>query len=116
MPNSTRPTDAAAPFDVRRSKLKVRRSVSAAAVASRAIAGILGGYALAAFFTTTVALLARAPREEAALLGAVPSFLVFAAAIVWAFVARTAARAWAGIGLPLLVLATLTWWLSRSAA
>jgi Protein of unknown function (DUF3649) len=85
------------------------------AVAARTGAGLLGGYALAAFFTTTVALLARAPREEAAMLGAVPSFLVFAAAIVWTFTARTAARAWAGIGLPLLVLAALTWWLSRSA-
>jgi len=84
------------------------------AVASRATAGILGGYALAAFFTTTVALLSQSPREEAAYLGAVPSFLVFALAIVWAFAARTAIRAWAGIGLPALVLAALTGWLSRA--
>lgn len=86
------------------------------AVASRTGAGILGGYALAAFFSTTVALLVRTPREEAAFLGAVPSFLVFATAIIWAFTARTAARAWAGIGLSFLVLATLTWWLARSPA
>lgn len=95
---------------------RVRRSIGwrdRLAVASRAAAGILGGYALAAFFTTTVALLSRAPREEAALLGAVPSFLLFALAIVWAFAARTATRAWAGIGLPALALAALTWWLSR---
>ena len=84
------------------------------AVAARAAAGILGGYALAAFFTTTVALLSRAPREEAANLGAVPSFLVFALAVIWAFAARTAIRAWAGIGLPALVLAALTWWLHRA--
>lgn len=83
-------------------------------VASRAAAGIVGGYALAAFFTTTVALLSHAPREEAAYQGAVPSFLLFALAIVWAFGARTAARAWAGIGLPMLGLAALTWWLSRA--
>lgn len=89
--------------------------VSVLAVTARAVAGIGGGYALAAFFTTTVALLVRTPREEAALLGAVPSFLVFAAAIVWAFTASTVARAGAGIGLPLAVFAALTWWLSRTA-
>ncbi len=83
------------------------------AVLARVLAAIPGGYALAACFTTTVALLARAPREEAAYLGAVPSFLLFAAAIIWAFTARSVARAWAGIGLPLALLASATWWLSR---
>ncbi len=83
-------------------------------MAARVVAGIAGGYALAAFFSTTVALLVRTPREEAALLGAVPSFLVFAAAIVWAFTARSVARAWAGIGLPIAVFAVLTWWLART--
>lgn len=86
------------------------------AVGSRTVAAIVGGYVLAALFTTTVALLAHAPREEAALLGAVPSFLIFAGAIIWAFTARTAGRAWAGIALPTLILAALTWWLTRSAA
>lgn len=85
------------------------------AVAARAVAAILGGYALAGFFTTTVALLARAPREEAAYLGAVPSFLVFAGAILWSFAARTVLRAWLGLALPTLALAALTWWLSRGA-
>jgi len=85
------------------------------AVSARTVAALGGGYALAAFFTTTVALLARAPREEAAYLGAVPSFLVFAGAIVWAFAARTVLRAWLGIALPTLALAALTWWLSRGA-
>lgn len=86
------------------------------AVASRALAAIAGGYALAAFFATTVALLARAPREEAAYLGAVPSFLVFAGAAIWAFVARTALRAWLDIGLPALALAATTWWLLQKSA
>ncbi len=85
------------------------------AVASRALAALGGGYALAAFFSTAVALLARTPPEEAAYLGAVPSFLVFASAVVWAFAARTAARAWLGVGVPALALAALTWWLARGA-
>jgi len=108
------PADQTPPSDVRRSKFDVRRSrPPAAAVASRTLAALGGGYALAAFFTTTVALLARAPREEAAHLGAVPSYLIFAGAIVWAFAARTAARAWLGLGLPAAALALLTWWLAR---
>lgn len=86
------------------------------AVASRVLAAAGGGYALAAFFTTTVALLVRTPREEAAMLAAVPSFLVLAGAVIWAFIARTALRAWLGIGLPALVLAGLTWWLAHRPA
>ena len=80
-------------------------------VASRVVAAIGGGYALAAFSSTALALALRVPREEAALLATLPSFLIFAAAIVWAFTARTAWRAWAGILLPLLLAATVTWWL-----
>lgn len=99
--------------------LRARRPVAAGrhrlAVAARIAAAALGGYALAAFFTTTIALLVRTPREEAAALGAVPSFLLFAGAVVWAFAARTTARAWLGIGLPALALAAVTWWLARGA-
>ena len=86
------------------------------AVASHAVAGLLGGYALAAAFAASVALLVRTPPEEAAFLGAVPSFLVFAGAIVWAFSARTALRAWSGIALPTLLLAALVWWLGHGSA
>ena len=86
-----------------------------ACVASRAAAGLGGGYALAAGFTATVALLSSAPREEAAYAGAVPSFLLLAGAIVWAFTARSAARAWLGVGLPALALvAAAAWWLRHS--
>lgn len=116
MSTPTQSADQTPPGDVRRSKLKVLRSAPALAVASRALVALGGGYALAAFFTTTVALLARAPREEAAYLGAVPSFLVLAGAIVWAFTARTVLRAWLGILIPLLALAATTAWLSRAAA
>ena len=84
-------------------------------VASRLVAAVVGGYALAAFFTTTVALLAPTPREEAAYLAGVPSFLVFAAAIVWSFATRTAARAWLGVALPLAAAAFATWWLTRGS-
>lgn len=91
-----------------------KRGAGGISVAARAAAGILGGYTLAAFFTTTVALLVRAPREEAAAAGALPSYLVFAGAVIWAFTARTAVRAWLGIATPALLLAAATWWLTRT--
>lgn len=84
-------------------------------VAARTTAGVVGGYALAAFVSTTIALLVRTPHEEATAMGALPSYLVFAGAVIWAFTARTAARAWLGIGAPALVLAAVTWWLARGA-
>lgn len=83
------------------------------AIASRALAGLAGGYALAAFFATTLALLSGGGRAEAAHAGAVPSFLVLTAAILWAFAARSALRAWLGIILPTLLLACATWWLKN---
>lgn len=80
-------------------------------VASRTMAAIVGGYALAAFSTTALALALPTPREEAAMLATLPSFLIYAGAIIWAFAARTALRAWVGILAPLLLTAALTWWL-----
>jgi lipopolysaccharide export LptBFGC system permease protein LptF len=86
------------------------------AVASRALAAIVGGYALAAFCTTALALALRTPREEAALLATLPSFLLYAGAILWAFAARRAWQAWAGILVPTLIAAGITWWLRGGAA
>lgn len=70
-------------------------------VAGRALAAIVGGYALAAAFTAAVALAMRAsPKEEAIYLATIPSFLLWAGAVVWSFAARTALRAWLGVVLP----------------
>lgn len=77
---------------------------SRGAIASRAAAGILGGYALTALFSVVLALASGAPREEAVLVGTTPAFLVFAAALVWAFAAKTAWRAWLGVVAPGAVL------------
>lgn len=80
-------------------------------IAARTLAAIAGGYALAAFTTTALALSLRLPRSEAVMIATLPSFLLFAAAVVWAFAARTAWRAWAGILAPTLAAAGVTWWL-----
>lgn len=82
------------------------------AVASRTLAALAGGYAVAALLSVSIALLTRsAPREEAVAAGNAPAFLVFAACIIWAFAASTAMRAWLGIVTPAAVLGVLVWFL-----
>jgi hypothetical protein len=88
-------------------------------VASRAVAAIAGGYGVAALSAAVLALCLPAAfdmaRSEATLTGTLASFLVFVAAVMWVFAARTAVRAWTGLavaaaplGLLLLVLLRLT--------
>jgi hypothetical protein len=78
----------------------------AVGVASRTLAAVFGGYALAACATTALALwLPAAPVITANLL----SFLIYTVAVLWAFATRSAARAWVGILMPALVLAALAW-------
>ncbi|RDD69126.1 DUF3649 domain-containing protein [Paracoccus versutus] len=66
-------------------------------VASRSLAAILGGYLAANLFVPAFARLVPMPPRDAAQLALMLSFVVFAAASVWAFACRSAARAWAGI-------------------
>ncbi|WP_293775784.1 DUF3649 domain-containing protein [uncultured Oxalicibacterium sp.] len=74
-------------------------------VASRAVAAILGGYALAAAATAMMALTLPLSRADAVLTATLLSFTVYVCAVIWVFAARTALRAWAGIGVPTLLLA-----------
>ncbi|AVS77432.1 DUF3649 domain-containing protein [Paracidovorax avenae] len=76
------------------------------AIASRALAATAGGYALAAAATAAgaLALALAIPRVEAVLAATMFSWLVYAGAVAWAFYARTAWSAWAGAGVPALLL------------
>ena len=77
-------------------------------VASRVLAGAVGGYVLASLCTAVLALLL--PRvsdtgpASALLTATMLSFAVYAGAVVWVFSTRSALRAWAGMGLPSAVL------------
>ncbi|BDB26143.1 DUF3649 domain-containing protein [Cupriavidus sp. P-10] len=71
-----------------------------AGVASRAVAAIAGGYALAALSTAALAVSLPLPRPEAVTAATLLSFAVYAAAAVWVFAVRHAWRAWAGLALP----------------
>ncbi len=84
-------------------------------VASRAIAAILGGYALAATTTAVLSLVLPLPRVDAVMTATLLSFTVYTCAAIWVFAARDALRAWIGIGVPALVMG-LGLWLLRSAA
>lgn len=81
-------------------------------LASRCMAAALGGYALASTLPVAlVALVAPATqaRADAALVALQLSFVVYTGAVVWAFAARSAALAWAGLVLAALLSQGLAW-------
>jgi Protein of unknown function (DUF3649) len=79
------------------------------AVASRAVAAILGGYVLTALATATIAVFLPLLPAEASLAATMLSFALYACIVLWVFATRSARRAWAGIALSALVLAALLW-------
>lgn len=84
-------------------------------VGARAVAAILGGYALAAAATAFLALLLPAlslSRADAVMASTLFSFTVYACAVLWVFAARSAARAWLGLLLPAALLAGAATFLS----
>lgn len=87
------------------------------AVASRATAAVLGGYAVAALATGCLSLAlvrwAGMVRAEAVVTATMLSFVWYVLAVIWVFVARSAVRAWAGLVVPGLVFA-LGWLAMRT--
>lgn len=67
------------------------------AVISRIVAAVLGGYVVAALSSVAVLWLP-VDRSQAVIAGMLTSFLVYAGAVVWVFTARSATRAWVGLG------------------
>lgn len=79
------------------------------AIAVRVLAAAVGGYAIAN--TLSIALAAASPlaRAEAALFAHEVSFLIYACAVLWAFAARSAHAAWAGLLLATIVSGAVAW-------
>lgn len=69
-------------------------------VVSRVAAATVGGYLLTYAVTACATRLLPMPASEAVLTAAMASFLVFTGAILWAFAASTARRAWLGLLAP----------------
>ncbi|HWX49389.1 MAG TPA: DUF3649 domain-containing protein [Roseomonas sp.] len=82
----------------------------------RLLAGVGGGYALAALFAMVFSLALPMPRSEAVLTATMASFAVHAGTIVWAFAARGVLRVWLGLALPGLLLGLALWLLEGRAA
>jgi len=84
-------------------------------VASRVLAGFVGGYLLASLATSVMALLlvcvSGHPRADALLIATMLGFVLYAGVIVWVFSTRTAGRAWLGMVACLVVLWPLWRWL-----
>ncbi|MBN9407585.1 MAG: hypothetical protein J0H69_00415 [Burkholderiales bacterium] len=82
-------------------------------VLSRILAAVLGGHVLASALSVAIVALASAAwpmaRADAALAAMQLSFLPWAAAVMWAFAARSAPRAWAGLAAVALPAAVLSW-------
>ena len=85
------------------------------AVASRALAAVVGGYALTAIATFALAIFLPMSKAEASLTATMLSFLIYTCAVLWVFATRTAWRAWAGILAPSIALTALVL-LQRSTA
>ena len=78
---------------------------------SRIVAAIVGGYVLGAL-TCTAALALPLGTSEAAFVGMLSSFLVYAAAAIWVYAVRSALRAWVGLlvaAVPLLLASGTIW-------
>ena len=87
-------------------------------VASRSVAAIFGGYALAAAWAASMSLWLQQTgmtRVDAVTTATMSSFVVHLCAAIWVFAVASTRRAWIGILLPATLLAALTW-LARAGA
>jgi hypothetical protein len=75
------------------------------AIASRALAALLGGYALASAFAAFFSLALPLHPGEAVLTASMLAFAVHVTAAIFVFGARSATRAWVGTLGPALLLA-----------
>ncbi|MDH4585052.1 iron transporter [Pseudomonas sp. BN415] len=64
------------------------------AVLSRSAAALLGGYLFSYAFTAALARLSPLDGADAVIVATLPSFAIFTFAILWAFAARSAWKAW----------------------
>lgn len=79
------------------------------AVAVRTVAAIVGSYVLAAAISAAVTRLLPLPRIDAVVVATLLGLLVLPFVPIWAFAARTPLRAWAGIIVPIALLAAAGW-------
>lgn len=82
------------------------------AIGARVAAAVFGGYALAHTLPIAVSAALPVDRADATLTAIQTSFLVFTAAVLWAFAARSAFAAWMGLLAPAVLAGLAAWWLA----
>ncbi|RAR58336.1 uncharacterized protein DUF3649 [Paraburkholderia unamae] len=80
---------------------------------ARIVGAVFGGYALGAL-ASVAALALPMSAPQAVITGMLASFVFYAGAVIWMFLARSARRAWAGLLLVALPLALAAWWASSA--
>lgn len=77
------------------------------AIASRAVAAIIGSYAFAILFSFALSRSLAGPlgARDAVVVAQMAGFLAYAGAVIWAFSCASAARAWAGIAVAAAIAA-----------
>ncbi|EMD99733.1 MULTISPECIES: hypothetical protein [Stutzerimonas stutzeri subgroup] len=78
-------------------------------VVSRTLAAVLGGYVFTYCCTAALARLLPLAKSDAVVVATLAAFIIYTAAILWAFGCRSAWRAWAVIALA-LPLALIGFW------
>ena len=76
-------------------------------VASRILAAVAGGYAVSNVAAVGLAQVLPLPRADAVMAGVLSTYLVYAAAVVWCFGARTVRQAWLGLLITVVTFTTL---------
>lgn len=85
-------------------------------VCQRVAAAVIGGYALTVAFSVLLSFTLPVPRAEGVLTGLLISFLVYTAAVIWAFAVRSIRRMWWGLLGPTAAFAVLALLLWRAGA
>ena len=91
------------------------RARRAGPVAARIVGAVFGGYALGAL-ASVAALALPIGAPQAVITGMLASFVVYAGAVIWVFLARSARRAWAGLLIAAVPLALAAWWATAVAS
>jgi hypothetical protein len=80
-----------------------------ASILSRLGAAAIGGYAFAVLASVLLSNVLPLPRPDAVLTAILSSFVFYTVAILWAFSARTARRAWTGLLFVSVPFACFAW-------
>jgi len=101
------------PAKPRRTRAKAASGARRLGLASRTLAALLGGYALANALPVALLALLGVARAPAALAALQLAFLVYLLAVIWSFAAPSARAAWFGLLLPAAASLLLAWQVLR---